>query len=52
VSGEAGPEPPSRERPGTFQGWQRTACLAGVGLLVVFTVLVLVSAILGAIGFH
>jgi hypothetical protein len=52
VSGEGEPEPPSRERPGTFQGWQRSACLVGVGLLVVFTVLVLVSAILGAVGFH
>jgi hypothetical protein len=53
VSGGASPEaPPDGEPPRTFHGWQRTACLVSVGLLCLFTALVVVSAALGAFGFH
>ncbi|HEY6537781.1 MAG TPA: hypothetical protein VI138_01925 [Candidatus Dormibacteraeota bacterium] len=44
------PDPPNQDRPRTFQGWQRSACLVLVGLLLLLMVLVVVSAGLGALG--
>jgi hypothetical protein len=36
--------------PRAFQGWQRAACLVGVGLLALLAVLLLVSVILELTG--
>ncbi|MGC1185298.1 MAG: hypothetical protein WBA31_09140 [Candidatus Dormiibacterota bacterium] len=45
-----GAEPPDREPTRNFQGWQRRACLILVGLLLLFTVLLVITATLGALG--
>jgi len=50
VSGSAGAEPPEPETPRSFQGWQRGICVAGVGLLLLFAILVVITAGLGAMG--
>jgi hypothetical protein len=43
---------PGPERPSTFQGWQRGACIILVLLLAVATVLLLTLMALGALGIH
>lgn len=46
-----GPEPPE-ERPSTFQGWQRGACIFGVTMLAIFALLLLVGVVVGVLGIH
>ncbi|MGC2192476.1 MAG: hypothetical protein WA751_09105 [Candidatus Dormiibacterota bacterium] len=52
MSGAARAEPPEPRPPGSFQGWQRGACLIAVGLLALFALLLLVILGLGAVGVH
>jgi len=52
VRGSAGAEPTEPEPPRTFHGWQRNACLILVGLLLLFAVILVVTASLGAMGVH
>ncbi len=42
----------SDDRPSTFQGWQRGACIFGVTLLAVFALLLLVGMAVGVLGIH
>ncbi|MGH7608653.1 MAG: hypothetical protein ACREOD_01730 [Candidatus Dormibacteria bacterium] len=51
MSGRPSP-PPRRPNPGTFQGWQRGACLTGFALLLLLALLVVVNAALGIVGVH
>ncbi|MGH7692860.1 MAG: hypothetical protein ACREOA_09135 [Candidatus Dormibacteria bacterium] len=46
----AGGEPPHPEPAKSFRGWQRGACLIGVGLLFVFMLLLTVVVGLGTLG--
>lgn len=41
-----GPQP----APGTFQGWQRGACIGGVMLLALLTLLLIVGVVLQLLG--
>ena len=41
---------PNRQAPRSFQGWQRGACLFGVGLLLVLMLLLVISTVLGLLG--
>ncbi|MGA7172117.1 MAG: hypothetical protein WCB86_06110 [Candidatus Dormiibacterota bacterium] len=52
MTGSAGAEPPQSQPPRSFQGWQRGACLIGVGLLVLLTLVLVVTAGLGALGIN
>ncbi|HVC23211.1 MAG TPA: hypothetical protein VNH82_07295 [Candidatus Dormibacteraeota bacterium] len=45
-----GAEPPHQEPARNFQGWQRRACLILVGLLLLLTILLVITATLGALG--
>jgi hypothetical protein len=45
-----GAEPPKSGSPRGFQGWQRGACLFGVGLLLVLVLLLVISTVLGLLG--
>lgn len=50
---EAGtPKPPPAGSERTFQGWQRAACLVGVGLLLLLAVFLVVNVVLGLLGVH
>ncbi|MGH7610434.1 MAG: hypothetical protein ACREN4_00290 [Candidatus Dormibacteria bacterium] len=44
--------PPRRPNPGTFQGWQRGACLIGVAVIVVLALLLVINSILAILGVH
>jgi hypothetical protein len=41
-----------RRPPRTFQGWQRSACLGGVGLLALLALVLLIIVILELTGVH
>ncbi|MHB1575640.1 MAG: hypothetical protein ACYCX9_03870 [Candidatus Dormibacteria bacterium] len=43
---------PSEQRPSTFQGWQRGACIFGVLMLAVFALLLMVGMVVGVLGIH
>jgi hypothetical protein len=43
-----GEEP--RRAPATFRGWQRGACIGGVMILALFTVLLMVGVVLQLLG--
>ncbi|MHB1501082.1 MAG: hypothetical protein ACYCYK_07950, partial [Candidatus Dormibacteria bacterium] len=43
---------PTGERPSTFQGWQRGACILGVVLLAIFALLLVLGVVLGVLGIH
>jgi hypothetical protein len=50
---DPGEEDPSEAGPPhTFQGWQRTTCLAGVALMALLAVLLLTTVILELTGAH
>ena len=52
MSGYSGsPKDPS-PAPGSFRGWQRSACLAGVALLFLFALFLVVNVVLGLLGVH
>ncbi|MGH7639680.1 MAG: hypothetical protein ACREOL_02030 [Candidatus Dormibacteria bacterium] len=47
---KAGGAGPPERRPHNFEGWQRSACVICAGLVLLFTLLLLVAVVLGLLG--